>query len=68
MHIVPVDDLRTMSDLMIGITSKLASMEGDVACKMGITPERLDDLLRGRLEQFQLRELQSLARRVGIRQ
>ena len=68
MHIVPVDNLRTMSDLMIGITSKLAGMEGDVACKMGITPERLDDLLRGRIDQFQLLELQSLARRVGIQQ
>ncbi len=59
------DDLKIRSDLMIQIDASLTGLEGDIACKLGITPDRLDDLLIGRLERFKLLELQSLARRAG---
>jgi predicted XRE-type DNA-binding protein len=60
------NDLKTRSDLMIHINSRLIGLEGDIAGKLGITPERLDDLRIGKIDRFKLLELQSLARRAGL--
>jgi predicted XRE-type DNA-binding protein len=62
------NDLKSKSDLMTQITTELTDLEGDLACKLGINPERLDELQIGKIDRFRLMELQSLARRVGVQQ
>jgi predicted XRE-type DNA-binding protein len=60
------NDLKFKSDLMTQIATGLTELQGDLACKLGINPERLDELQTGKIDRFRLMELQSLARRAGV--
>src|SRR3546814_7704765 len=50
-------ELRTRADLMRGITARVKSWDvplGEAAKRLGLTPPRLNDLLRGKFNRFSL--------------
>ena len=62
-----VDALKAKSDLMMRLEIRLNALDGDIAQRLGISENRLADLLNGRINEFQLLELQAIARRAGIK-
>ena len=62
-----IDDLKAKSDLMMRLEIRLNALEGDIAQRLGISENRLADLQNGRINEFQLLELQAIARRAGIK-
>jgi uncharacterized protein YndB with AHSA1/START domain/predicted XRE-type DNA-binding protein len=58
------------SDLMIAIGERVKSWgmaQTEAACRLGVTRPRLDDLLHGRIQNFNLDALVDLAARAGLR-
>ena len=62
-----IDDLKAKSDLMMRLENRLNTLEGDIAQRLGISEIRLADLQNGRINDFQLLELEAIARRAGIK-
>src|SRR3546814_20520265 len=62
-------ELRTRADLMRGITARVKSWDvplGEAAKRRGLTPPRLNDLLRGKFNRFSLDDLMTAATAAGI--
>jgi predicted XRE-type DNA-binding protein len=62
--------LRVRSQLMIALVDHIGSQEmtqAEMASTLGITQPRLNDLLRGRIQKFNLDALVNLASRAGLR-
>lgn len=62
-------ELRTRADLMRGITARVKSWDvpqGEAAKRLGLTPPRLNDLLRGKFNRFSLDDLMTIATAAGI--
>ena len=62
-------ELRTRADLMRGITARVKSWDvplGEAAKRLGLTPPRLNDLLRGKFNRFSLDDLMTAATAAGI--
>ncbi len=58
--------LKTKSDLLDQIERRLNSLKGDKAERLGISNNRLTDLILGKIDTFGLIELESIARRAGV--
>src|SRR3546814_5917377 len=62
-------ELRTRADLMRGITARVKSWDvplGEAAKRLGLTPHRLNDLLRGKFNRFLLDDLMAAETEEGI--
>src|SRR3546814_12415088 len=61
-------ELRTRADLMRGITARVKLWDvplGEAAKRLGLTPPRLNDLLRGKFKRFSLDDLMTAAKAAG---
>src|SRR3546814_16807273 len=62
-------ELRTRADLMRGITARVKPWDvllGEAAKRLGLTPPRLNDLPRGKVNRFSLDDLMTAATAAGI--
>ncbi len=62
-----IADLKARFDLLVLIEGRLESMEGDKAGRLGINENQLEDLEFGKIYTYGLTELESIARRAGVR-
>jgi len=63
-------EMRLRSDVMIAVKQKVKSWkvtQREAARRLGITQPRLNDLLKGRINNFSLDALVALATRAGLR-
>lgn len=61
--------MRARSEVMIALRVRIESWnvsQAETARRMGVTQPRLNDLLRGRLDKFNLDELMNLAAAAGL--
>ena len=64
------ENMKIRSGLMMAISDRLENLDGPQAAKakrLGITPPRLDDLLQGRISQFSLDALVTIAVNAGLK-
>ena len=62
-------DLKARSDLLAALSDRVKAWElprSTAAARLGVTPARLDDALRGKLGRFSRDDLVSLTAAVGI--
>ncbi len=62
-------NMRARSELMIALRNKIDGWklsQVDAATRLGLTQPRLNDLMRGRIDQFSLDALINLARPAGL--
>jgi predicted XRE-type DNA-binding protein len=63
------ENMRLRSSLMIAISEAVSGWrvtQTEAARRLGVTPPRLNDLLRGRVGKFSLNALVALAVRAGV--
>jgi predicted XRE-type DNA-binding protein len=62
-------NMKARSDFILAIRAQIATWrltDAEVAERLGITKPRLDDLLHGRIDRFDLDALTNLARSAGL--
>lgn len=64
-----IADLKMRSELMINITEKIKKIgftQNEAAAKLQVTQPRVNALLQGKIEEFRLGTLITLAYRIGL--